>query len=109
MNAEKQAFDLKIERFVPPSEPGGLAYYSVLDDIRGRRAVSTPFSDFCDPLVVTEHGTGHIKVFTKQGVLVGDLDTGRGAGALMGLAVSPSGELYVVDAKRNQLLRVRVG
>jgi hypothetical protein len=54
--AVEQAFDLKIERFVPPSEPGGVAYYSLLDDIRGRRVVATPFSDFCDPLLTTEQG-----------------------------------------------------
>lgn len=52
----EQAFDVKIERFVPQSEPGGVAFYSVLDDIRGRRVVSTPFSDVCDPLITTEQG-----------------------------------------------------
>lgn len=52
----EQSFDLKIERFVPASEPDGVAYYSVLDDIRGRRVVSTPFSDVCDPLLATAEG-----------------------------------------------------
>lgn len=52
----EQAFNVKIERFESPSEPDGVAYLSVLEDIRGRRVVSTPFSDFCDPLLTTEQG-----------------------------------------------------
>ena len=64
--AVEKSFDLEIQEFVPTCEPGGLAYYSVLSDLRGERIVSTPFSDFCDPLLgpdgwaeFTEHLRGY--------------------------------------------------
>jgi hypothetical protein len=67
--AIEQAFDLKILEFVPTSEPDGLAYYSVLSDIRGERVVCTPFSDFCDPLFATEAGwqefADHLRSFDR--------------------------------------------
>lgn len=66
-DAVERAFDLKIDQFVPPSEPASVGWYSVIDDIRGRRVVSTPFSDFCEPTMVTTAGwnefADHLKSF----------------------------------------------
>lgn len=65
--AVEEAFGLAILEFVPPSEPSGSAWYSVVDDIRGRRVVSTPFSDFCEPAISTPAGwteyTDHLRSF----------------------------------------------
>ncbi len=55
--AVEESFDLEIKEFIPTSEPDGLAYYSVMSDLRGERIVSTPFSDFCDPLLGAEGWT----------------------------------------------------
>lgn len=67
--AVEQAFQLKIDSFTPSSEPDGLAYYSVLSDVRGERVVATPFSDFCDPLLATEAGwkefADHLRSFGR--------------------------------------------
>lgn len=49
--AVEHAFDVEICRFSPRSEPRGYAYYSVIADLRGTRVISTPFSDFCDPML----------------------------------------------------------
>ena len=67
--AVEAAFDLTIESFVPASEPDGSAWYSVLSDVRGERVVSTPFSDFCDPDLMTRAGwsefTAHLRSFGR--------------------------------------------
>lgn len=67
--AVEQTFQVKIQEFTPASEPGGLAYYSTLSDIRGERVVCTPFSDFCDPLIRTEAGwnefANHLRSFDR--------------------------------------------
>lgn len=49
--AVEQAFGLEIRKFTPASDPSGVAFYSLISDIRGDRVVCTPFSDFCDPLL----------------------------------------------------------
>lgn len=49
--AVESSFDLEIREFASTSEDGGRAFYSLISDIRGDRVVSTPFSDFCDPLL----------------------------------------------------------
>jgi len=54
--AVEEAFGLSIETFTPASEPDLVLSYSVIDDIRGRRVVSTPFSDFCEPGLTTAQG-----------------------------------------------------
>ena len=59
-------------------------------------------------LVVSDFATGHIKVFQKNGTLVGDLDTGLGAGAITGLAVGPNGKLFVADQKNDRVLELTV-
>jgi len=65
-HAVETAFDLKIERFVPASEPTSEGWYSLIEDIRGRRVVSTPFSDFCEPTMVTEAGWGEFATHLKS-------------------------------------------
>jgi len=49
-HAVETAFGVRIDRFVPTADPFGVAYYALIEDLRGQRVVSTPFSDFCDPL-----------------------------------------------------------
>jgi len=65
--AVEEAFGLDIAAFSPASEAGGSAFYSLVDDIRGRRLVSTPFSDFCEPHLSTEAGwteyTSHLRSY----------------------------------------------
>ncbi len=64
--AVEEAFGVEIRRFSPISEPGGFAYFSVIDDLRGRRVISTPFSDFCDPClgpVGWREFAGHLRSF----------------------------------------------
>jgi hypothetical protein len=57
-------------------------------------------------LLVGDHATGRIHVFTRAGRAVEVVDTGAGADALMGLALSPGGALHAVDAARGRVLRV---
>lgn len=59
-------------------------------------------------LVVSDHGTGKIAVFEADGTLLGEADTGLGAGALMGLAETPQGKLLVLDGRNNQLLELTI-
>ena len=65
--AVEESFGLEFRRFLPASEPTGSAWYSVVDDIRGRRIVSTPFSDFCEPNLATAEGwhefTDHLRSY----------------------------------------------
>jgi hypothetical protein len=55
---------------------------------------------------VADHGTGWIHAYDASGDLVNSLDTGRGSGALAGLAMSPAGELLFIDTPRNEVIRV---
>jgi DNA-binding beta-propeller fold protein YncE len=58
-------------------------------------------------LFVAEHGTGDVHAYeVASGALVATLETGRGAGALQGIAVSPRGHLFIVDGRADELLRV---
>ncbi|MCA9538232.1 MAG: hypothetical protein KC620_05060 [Myxococcales bacterium] len=59
-----------------------------------------------DHLYLGDNATGRIYGLTFAGELVDYLDTGLPAGALMGLAFDPAGNLYFVDAKRDRLLRI---
>lgn len=59
-------------------------------------------------LVVSDHATGSLRVFSKAGALEGAADTGLGYGALTGIAESPGGKLHVLDAKGNRVLEVEI-
>jgi hypothetical protein len=67
-------------------------------------------------LVVSDYATGHLKAFTVNGELIGDVDTGLGPDALAGLAVPAIGDsvqsgaapLFAVDARRNRIVRITV-
>lgn len=55
---------------------------------------------------VSDHATGKIHAYDMSGAQVNWLDTGLGAGALMGMAFGPYGKLYIVDAKNGRVLRI---
>jgi DNA-binding beta-propeller fold protein YncE len=55
---------------------------------------------------VADHATGWIHAFDMHGDLVNSLDTGRGPGALAGIAMSPAGELLFVDTQADEVIRV---
>lgn len=57
-------------------------------------------------LFVSDHQTGVISAFTLDGKKINDLDTGRGANAVGGLAVGDDGFLYFTDMLRNEVLRI---
>ncbi len=57
-------------------------------------------------LVVSDYETGHILVLAKDGTVLGDYDTGRGRGGVVGLAVSPEGELYFTDMKKHEVVKL---
>jgi DNA-binding beta-propeller fold protein YncE len=58
-------------------------------------------------LWVGDHATGRVHVFRLDGTRVRVIDTGLGRDSITGLAVSPDGRLYVLDSRRNRLLRLR--
>jgi len=57
-------------------------------------------------LYVSDHATGILYAFTPGGSLLNWLDTGRGANAITGLAVSPEGVVYFLDTKAERLYRI---
>jgi hypothetical protein len=59
-------------------------------------------------LYVSDHATGRISAFTKEGQRVNYLETGLGAGALAGMAFGPDGKLYFVDVLGSRVLRIDV-
>lgn len=80
-----------LEEIVPPGtelvEPSGMALFEGL-------------------LYVTDRADGVIHAFTRTGELVNWLDTGVGAGAITGVAVSQSGAVYFLDASAERLFRI---
>jgi sugar lactone lactonase YvrE len=58
-------------------------------------------------LWVGDHATGRIHVFRLDGTRVRVISTGLGRDSITGLAVSPDGRLYVLDSRRNRLVRLR--
>jgi DNA-binding beta-propeller fold protein YncE len=58
-------------------------------------------------LWVGDYATGRVHVFRLDGSRLRVIDTGLGRNSLTGLALSPDGWLYVLDARRNRVLRLR--
>jgi DNA-binding beta-propeller fold protein YncE len=58
-------------------------------------------------LWVGDYGTGRIHVFRLDGTRLRAIDTGLGRNSITGIAVSSNGLLYVLDARRNRLVRLR--
>ncbi|MEE2645367.1 MAG: hypothetical protein VYD19_10575 [Myxococcota bacterium] len=56
-------------------------------------------------LYVADAATGRIAAFSPEGGLVDWLDTG--APGIMGITVSPEGELYLVHGPENLLVKIR--
>jgi hypothetical protein len=61
-----------------------------------------------DRLVVSDHDTGHVLVFSRDGALEGDLDTGLGPNAITGITESPDGTLWVLDGYRGRVLEITI-
>ncbi len=60
-----------------------------------------------DHLIITDHATGIIHAFDMDGQPVDWLDTGLGEGALMGIWGERLNELWIVNARDNEVLRLR--
>ena len=58
-------------------------------------------------VLVTDHNTGIISAFDMDGVLVDWLDTGLGAGALMGIIANSLDDIWIVDAKADRVIRLQ--
>ena len=56
---------------------------------------------------VGDHATGRIHVFRLDGTRVRVINTGLGPGSITGLARSSEGWLYVLDARRDRVVRIR--
>lgn len=54
---------------------------------------------------ITDHGTGRVLVFDVSGRLVAEVDTGRGAGALGGIAVRER-TAFITDLTRDEVFRI---
>jgi hypothetical protein len=59
-----------------------------------------------DRIVVSDHATGHVLIFRTDGTRVADLNTRVGKNALTGIAVGPRNDIYVLDGRKNRLLRI---
>ena len=59
-------------------------------------------------LWVGDHATGRIHVFRLDGTRLNVIKTGLGRDTITGLAVSPDGRLYVLDSRRNRVVRLRM-
>lgn len=59
-----------------------------------------------DVLFVGDNATGRIWAIGLDGEVIDYLDTGLPDGALMGIEVGPDGNLWVVDAVENRVLRI---
>lgn len=60
-----------------------------------------------DVLYVTDNASSIIYAIKTDGTVLDWLETGRPAGSLMGIRVDAEGSVWFVDAKANELVRVR--
>jgi len=60
-----------------------------------------------DMLYVTDNATSMIFAIKTDGTVVDWLETGLEAGSLMGVRVDAEGSVWFVDAKANELVRLR--
>jgi hypothetical protein len=58
-------------------------------------------------LLVGDHATGVIHAFDADGALIDALDTGVGAGALMGLRARSLEDIWFVDGAANEVIRLQ--
>jgi DNA-binding beta-propeller fold protein YncE len=58
-------------------------------------------------LWIGDYGTGRIHVFRLDGTRVRTIDTRLGRNSITGIALSSDGWLYVLDVRRNRLVRLR--
>jgi len=57
-------------------------------------------------LFVSDHATGHIHAFDRDGALLADIDTGRGPNDVSGIAIGPAGRLYFASAASGEIHRI---
>lgn len=57
-------------------------------------------------LFVSDHGTGHIHAFDRNGAQLADIDTGRGPNDITGIAMGPEGRLYFASVLSGQVHRI---
>jgi hypothetical protein len=57
-------------------------------------------------LFVSDHATGHIHGFERNGALFADIDTGRGADDIAGIAFGPGGRLYFASLASGEIHRI---
>jgi hypothetical protein len=55
---------------------------------------------------VGDHATGRIRAFERDGALFADIDTGRGANDIAGIAIGPGGRLYFASLTSGQIHRI---
>ena len=60
-----------------------------------------------ETLLVTDHDTGYIFAFSLEGELLDWLDTELGSEALMGITARSLEDVWLVNARRNEVLRLR--
>ena len=59
-------------------------------------------------LIVSDHATGRVHVIHRDGTSLGEVDTGLGAGAIMGLVEAPGGKLWLLDGKVGRVLELSI-
>lgn len=84
----------------------GVAFSSLINGPTHNMSQPSGLALHGDHLFVSDHATGRIYGFTKQGELLDWLDTGR-ANALGGIEFDTDGSLYVVDSVANEILRIQ--
>jgi DNA-binding beta-propeller fold protein YncE len=58
-------------------------------------------------ILVTDHATGIVHAFDQDGAQVDWFDTGRGAGALMGIEAAGLDDIWLVDADADEVFRLQ--
>lgn len=59
-----------------------------------------------DRLFVSDHATGHIHAFARDGAQLADIDTGRGPNDVSGIAIGPEGRLYFASGPTGEIHRI---
>ena len=55
---------------------------------------------------VSDHATGHIRGYDRDGALFADIDTGRGPNDIAGIAIGPQGRMYFASLASGEIHRI---